>query len=191
MPLEMLCAISEHLNYPSTVALRLSCRFLYKSITQPERFGMTDLLEMELWPCYHPARERPDHLKQAFALIDYFACHICLKIKPALHFSNAMMKGRRGKFSDSALGARGGRFCISCGLATGRYHRGTQLDYGGMTGAGRLHGLVCKGCGKFKQCEYTSPWKICYDCLSRKNRLYKESRISEKSLNSALAWTGL
>src|SRR5437667_362818 len=83
-------------------------------------------------------------------------CSYCLKVRSASRFSNAMMKGRRGKHSSVSWGRdeRLDRFCIDCGVAFGRYIPGTKFEFGGScatgdSGGGR--GIVCYGCRKFKR----------------------------------------
>ncbi|EPS37548.1 hypothetical protein H072_8823 [Dactylellina haptotyla CBS 200.50] len=181
LPVELVFEIAVYLNYPSSVALRLSCRSFYNTVKGPSTYNMTDLLEMELWPFYHPAKERPDNLKCPFELDDFFACNVCLKLIPALNFSNAMMRGKRGKLSNEASNTRATRFCIQCGVRTGRYIRGTQFDYGGI---GIRHGLVCKCCGRFKEFKSTSQLKQCYDCLKFNNLLKEETERNARILRN-------
>ncbi|KAK6525284.1 hypothetical protein TWF694_005429 [Orbilia ellipsospora] len=172
LPNEILRNILDILSYPSILAIKWTCRTLYSQIEPLTVYGMADLLEIELWPVFNAAEYRPEGLKRAFPQYDFFACHICLKIKGAECFSNAMMKGKRGKFASGSSINRVTRFCISCGIDTGRYQPGLQFDYGG---GGRLHGVLCRKCGKFKYFSGTSRLGFCRDCLSRENLLERES----------------
>ncbi|KAF3941945.1 hypothetical protein ABW19_dt0206247 [Dactylella cylindrospora] len=176
LPNEILRSILDILGYASGLAIKWTCRTLYNRTRSLATYKMLDLLEIELWPVFNAAKARPNHLKQAFPRSDFFACHICLKIKGAESFSNAMMKGKRGKFASGSSVNRETRFCISCGIDTGRYQPGLQFDYGG---ADRLHGIVCRGCGKFKCFEDTSRLGLCRDCLSRDKLSERESVLPE------------
>ncbi|KAK6538540.1 hypothetical protein TWF694_010119 [Orbilia ellipsospora] len=166
LPTELILDISQYLNYPSIVALRLSCRHLNITIAQPAKYTMADLLEIEQWPAYHHVKYRDGGTKQPYAEVDYFACYICLKIKQAINFSNAMMRGKKGKLSDVLAPDRHGRFCIPCGISTGSYIRGSSFYYGGY---GVRQGMVCVDCGLFKD----KPWNAnanvrrCEECLAR------------------------
>jgi len=65
---------------------------------------------------------------------DFFACHLCLKISSACNFSNAMMKGKRGKLGTGTVAERARHLCIPCGIAHRIYPRGTYLQFGGGRG---------------------------------------------------------
>ncbi|KAK6502483.1 hypothetical protein TWF506_003065 [Arthrobotrys conoides] len=184
LPNEILMNISNHLSYPSILAMRWACHALYDILRQVEVYEMADLLEIELWPLYNAAKDRPQNLKQAFPTCDFFACHLCLKIKRAEGFSNAMMKGKRGKLASGSFVNRVARFCISCGVSTGRYQPGVQFDYGG---AGLSHGVVCRGCGKFNQFKGISRLGLCYSCLSRNKLIGRESQIDKDASDAVSA----
>ena len=176
LPIELLRIISHDLDYVSTVALKWTCWYLYRAIQVPgsvlnglegtcsRAYSMTDLLRIERWPCYHLFAAQPDDVfKQPTESHDFFACSICLKIRPARRFTNAMMKGRRGKLSPSLDLEGTTRFCIPCGIKTGRYVRGTSFKFGG---SGGFFGCICLTCGVFE--EETSPiGKTCMDCWTR------------------------
>lgn len=180
LPTELIDDVSSYLGYASVLALQLSCRELRAIVKDLQHmkgsqlskslkpYCITDLLEIELWPCYNSAETREGCLKQAMPTLDYFACHICLKIRSAEYFSNAMMKSRRGKLSPvSTRSEKHKRFCIPCGVTTGKYQKGVQLEFGGC---GRGRGIVCFHCGQFDKAggaEYTTKasQRICSTCL--------------------------
>jgi hypothetical protein len=176
LPLELLHRIIMSLDYVSALALQLSCRHLcaivktLKKSSQPQLsdrlnlYHMTDLLEIELWSSYHFAAEQQDNLKQPVPMLDFFACYICLKIKSAEKFSNAMMKGKRGKLSPNAT-EKIHRFCIPCGTATGRYHKGSRFRFGGNPIGIGGEGIICYRCGRFEKLD--DPFltrKVCTLC---------------------------
>lgn len=165
LPVELLLEIQANLSYGSRVALRSTCRELYHKIDDPGRrtngaptrhtnlakatergYGMRDLLEIEMWPEYNSARYRPAESRQPIPGADFFACYLCRKIRCASKFSNAMMKGKRGKLGNGSVAERSGRFCISCGIQVGIYKRGDWLQYGGALGS---CAFVCRNCGSF------------------------------------------
>src|ERR1700761_8929116 len=115
---------------------------------------MTDLLEIELWPCYNSAPYREEYLRQPAAGSDFFACQFCLKIRSAKHFSNAMMKSKRGKLSPVPTNERQRRICITCGVTSNRFSPGTFTQFGGIRGG---YGVLCIGCKKFKELESSFP----------------------------------
>jgi len=175
---ELLEITLSHCDYASSLALSLTCRAAYQKMTtrREQRYSMTDLLQIELWPCYDGAGRAEDCLKQPLVNRDYFACYLCLRIRATTKFSNAMMKAKRGKHclsrNDKQCG-RSTRFCIDCGISSGRYLPGTTFDFGGgrfggldMLGGGR--GVVCRSCKRF---ERTSPLSVgatstCSSCLT-------------------------
>jgi hypothetical protein len=99
---------------------------------------MSDLLEIELWPTYRPTRQ-PQHIRPE----DRFACRVCLRLRSALHFTNAMMKGKRGKEGLLCAVEREKRICIPCGISKNVYPGGTVMEYGGRAGG---KGFICKHC---------------------------------------------
>lgn len=99
---------------------------------------------------------------QPIAQADFFACHICSKIRSAEYFSNAMMKGRRGKLSNVPSKERNSRFCIPCGMRSDRYIPGVYIQYGGMTW-GRWNRLL-----QMPRVQ-TVVVDICFICPRRKN----------------------
>jgi hypothetical protein len=187
LPPELLDNIAKRCNYASTLALRYTCRELYMKITTSrstaeaknatgnKSYSMCDLLEIEKWPCYDFAGGAEDHLKRALATRDFFACSYCLKIRCASKFSNAMMKGKRGKHSpiSSDRHERCSRFCIDCGVAHGRYPPGVHFDFGGAPdGLGGGHGVVCYGCRKFRRIYTGLGYGVrrCQACLAAARR---------------------
>ena len=159
LPLELLHMIFERLNYATRTALGLTCRGLYAKISawliaissskqhaKLRDFTIIDLLEIEQWPFYSTARTQPPELKQPLDRRDFFACSICLRIRSAGKFSNAMMKGKRGKLGSGSFDDKRTRFCILCGVTTARYQRGVYMQFGGALGG---FGKVCRNCGHF------------------------------------------
>lgn len=177
LPPELLVRIISYCDYPSTVALSLTCRILHGRVppSQHRRYDMKDLLEIERWPCYDGAADAEGQLKQAIFTRDYFACHLCLRIRATTKYSNAMMKEKRGKhrLSSSDTSNRGStRFCIDCGIRIGRYIPGTVFSFGGYRSGGLAdtigggYGLVCLKCHHFGRVEWGSTGKplICVPC---------------------------
>ena len=109
-------------------------------------YTIVDLLEIEHWPVYNGAKTQERGMQQPFRGHDFFACSICLRIRSAGKFSNAMMRGKRGKLGSGSLTDRRKRFCIPCGIAQGRYRKGVTMQFGGAFGA---EGKVCNDCGCF------------------------------------------
>ncbi|KAA8623484.1 hypothetical protein TUN199_06131 [Pyrenophora tritici-repentis] len=186
LPPELLAEVKTNLSYGSCVALRLTCRELYHKIDDPNQhtrgthsdaltrassitrnYDMKDLLEIELWPEYNSAYYRPTELKQPIRGLDFFACHICRKIRCTSKFSNAMMKSKRGKLGNGTVAEKAGRFCIPCGIRVGIYKRGDWLQYGGATGS---YGFICHRCGTFQESgfEYLAAnARFCANCRAQ------------------------
>lgn len=147
MPTELLQEIQSSLTYASRQALRLTCRALYfkvNNLGSNASYDIWDPLEIEQWPQYNHAAQRPQYLKQPIAGKDYFAYARCLRIRSAISFTNAMTKGKRGK-AGSVYG-RCDRTCIQCGIARGVYRKSSYLRFGG---ANVGVGTVCRYCGDF------------------------------------------
>lgn len=126
---------------------------------------MADLLEIEKWACYDSASSRPEGKQQPIDRLDFFACRYCLTIRPAGYFSNAMMKGKRGKHGLGTLEEKSERFCIPCGVEREIYVPGTYIQFGG---AGFKEGFVCRRCTCFNTARYCSEKqvksRICRNC---------------------------
>ena len=60
LPEEVLLLVSSRCDYATALALSLTCTDLHHPITQS--YGMTDLLQIERWPCYDFAGQAEDHL---------------------------------------------------------------------------------------------------------------------------------
>jgi hypothetical protein len=118
-PSELIHEISNYMSYGSRLALQLSCRELFAKTDRPDRptkgYSMADLLEIEQWPEYNGAKIMPPELKQPVGQRDFFACHLCLKIRSADRFANAMMKGKRGKLGQGTVVERSKRFVYRAG----------------------------------------------------------------------------
>lgn len=91
--------------------------------------------EIEQWPECNGAKSMPLECRQPVGQLHFFACHLCLKIRSADIFANAMMKGKRGKLDQGTVAEMSTRFCLPCGVKYGKYQVGTYLQYGGP-----LHG---------------------------------------------------
>ncbi|KAF2738336.1 hypothetical protein EJ04DRAFT_520548 [Polyplosphaeria fusca] len=142
MPTELVLEVQSLLPYASRMALRFTCRALYTKTHDPNlssNYDISDLFNIETWPRYDRAAQRPHGQRQATAGKDFFACAGCLRIRSAKHFSNAMMKGIRAK--RSANDNKQGRICIDCGVQKGVYTKGHSFMFGGanipgVTGSG-------------------------------------------------------
>ncbi|EXJ73855.1 uncharacterized protein A1O5_03617, partial [Cladophialophora psammophila CBS 110553] len=181
LPPEVLLRISSYCDYAAALALSLTCKDL--RVFRPHGYGMIDLLQIERWPCYDPAGQAEDHVRQPLAGRDYFACSLCLHIRSAMEFSNAMMKGKRGKHSQAIcddFGARLKRFCIECGIEHGKYQSGTVMQFGGAPlsdldreiGGGQ--GLVCRRCRSFSRFPYYGEVGMAKLCVSCSRQLRKQ-----------------
>lgn len=168
LPADILLCIQDYLSYASRVALRCSCPELRAKVKDPNEttgkessatarssqpsalpYTMEDLLEIELWPEYNGAPSREDgSLNQPIRGHDLFACHLCLKIRCASYFSNAMMRSKRGKIGLGTTADKVGRFCAPCGAKYGKYIRGVSFMMGGYDGG---YGLVCQKCGLYER----------------------------------------
>jgi hypothetical protein len=131
---------------------------------------MADLLEIEQWPEYNAAKFKPLQSRQPVSQLDFFACHLCLKIRSADRFCNAMMKGKRGKLGKGTVEERSKRFCISCGITHGIYQRGIYVRWGGASGQ---RGFVCWWCGRFEsrhcsEVHLAKPERKCAVCSHKK-----------------------
>lgn len=128
LPKELLDKIASVAGLFATISLRESCRSLYH-VVEPSKLaklplGMKELLLLEL----------------SEEASDLFACGSCLKLRHANHFTTASITGTRGNR------ARPKRFCIDCGIITGRI-KPTRLAYFGLRRAGC--GRVCTNCFGF------------------------------------------
>jgi hypothetical protein len=190
LPPELLNQVLEKSDYASSLALRYTSKRLYLQTSSTATlcstaaqhsntsYNMSDLLQVEKWPCYDLAGQGDGCSRQPLATRDFFACSLCLKIRCASKFSNAMMKGKRGKHSAAASvdkDERQKRFCIDCGVGYGKYVPGVRFDFGGAYTEHELgggQGLVCWECRQFKRVsgELTYHERTCRACLVAKRR---------------------
>ena len=147
------------------------------SLTQP-KYTMVNLLQIELWPKFNNIG-LPGHQGsglQPCAMSDWFACYICLELRSASHFTNAMMKSKRGKLLPVLSTERCKRFCIDCGIRMGHYGPGMEMEFGGarmLFDRSYGRGVVCCMCRSFKPVlsEMQSKLKTCRECLSEVGEL--------------------
>jgi hypothetical protein len=152
LPTELVGEIQCLLPYAPRLALRLTCRALYTKTDDSRlipRYGISDLLQIETWPPYNDAAQRPQNEQQPIAGKDFFSCTHCLRIRSAIYFSNAMMTGKRGKAAAAEDKCK--RICISCGIMQGKYRKNDVFRYGGAPVPGEMNGagIVCQYCGEF------------------------------------------
>ena len=165
LPQEMLLYLAKFLTYASTFALRYSCRTFYNIIKPSENLTMADLLDIEKWPWYSAGNYRFRH---TLATLDFFACSLCLRLRSPKEFSNAMMRGAKGKNSPNSSVSAIERFCIPCGIKTNKYPRGTKMHYGGPSVCGgHGYGVVCRECGQLKP--EVNEWR-CQTCQNEQDR---------------------
>lgn len=202
LPTKLLLQITSYLRYPFHVALYMTCRLLHSTLPSPNTrpsppnpglyrqhftntrmYDILDLLHIEVWPCYNRVPQQPGPG-------DFFACSYCLKIRPAVLFSNGMMKGQYAKFRSMNVPLVDSyqdivtlkiifkleRFCIPCGIKAGRYAPGTYIYFGGsMPG----WGIVCSGCKTFLRVGWGSMYSgidcdICCPNWEQRDRLAKD-----------------
>ncbi|EGD96284.1 hypothetical protein TESG_03737 [Trichophyton tonsurans CBS 112818] len=164
IPVELLDEITGYLSYSSWFALSLTCRTLHTWIDNPyctskkrgkplsERLSQSrcpmikprDLFEIEMWPGYL----RQANIQMAHAH-GYFACGECVTLRRARHFTNAMMKGKRGKTGSGTIEQRSKRVCIQCCLRLGRFSPGTTFYFGGAEVRG--YGIFCSRCLRYEE----------------------------------------
>lgn len=174
LPIELLTLILSHCGYADTMAFLMTCKTFNLS-PKPTSYNMDDLLRIERWPCYDPAGRNKPNIRQPIAGSDFFACGFCLRLRSAEHFSNHMMRGKRGKHSGGANANIKKRTCIKCAIREGKYKPGYIFEFGGAKAAlldpnsraGR--GLVCRKCRGFGKLG-GSEGRICATCIARHSR---------------------
>lgn len=157
IPVELLHEIVSYLPHSSRLALYLSCKELNAKLQGQNclarssgrfssNYTMTDLLEIEQWAPYYGANERKAYYEERIDGLDSFACHICMRIRHASEFASSMVKNKLGKRGIQNLYEKRLRYCISCGLGSGRYPRfaGTTFKV-----VGGQYGFSCRTCGRF------------------------------------------
>lgn len=112
LPLELQIAIADILPVPDLLHLRLTCAYLYDSLSPPTHRQLLDA-EATDWARHH----------------NVFTCRYCLRLRPAVQFADRMLQHRRSRAARDCHK----RFCIDCGLMpreggrTARYGPGAQL----------------------------------------------------------------
>lgn len=178
LPPEVILAILSCCDYATAAGLTMTCTSLNRYPRQ-SWYAMEDLLQIERWPCYDSVVTAKGYIKQPMWERGYYACSYCLRLRSAVHFSNAMMGGRRGKHpavippDDTG---RLSRVCIECGINHGRYRPGDILDFGGVLisvhdeGVGGGQGVVCRVCRSFSRILSDTQWlrRSCTSCAMEK-----------------------
>jgi len=175
LPPEALLEVIRPLDNASKAALTLTNHRFHQFIMNTKHMmltyplNMTDLLWIERWPVYdrvgHSSIE--GELKQPISGTDYFACCRCRKIRDAIPFTNAMMRGKRGKHGFRLDAEK--RACIDCLIHLGSFTQvGVVIQFGGAILGGGGIGIFCGGCHAFKQvgAAYRSK-DHCDDCRTR------------------------
>lgn len=175
LPPEALLEVIRPLDNASKAALTLTNHRFHQFIMNTKHMmltyplNMTDLFWIERWPVYdrvgHSSIE--GELKQPISGTDYFACCRCRKIRDAIHFTNAMMRGKRGKHGFKLDAEK--RACIDCLIHQGSFTQvGVVIRFGGAILGGGGIGIFCGGCHAFKQvgAAYRSK-DHCDDCRTR------------------------
>ncbi|KAJ5994715.1 hypothetical protein N7481_001692 [Penicillium waksmanii] len=112
LPLELQIAIADILPIPDLLHLRLTCAYLYDSLSPLTHRQLLDA-EATDWARHH----------------NVFTCRYCLRLRPAVQFADRMLQHRRSRAGRDCHK----RFCIDCGLMpreggrTARYGPGAQL----------------------------------------------------------------
>jgi hypothetical protein len=147
LPEELYLAIIDHLPIPSIIALSQTNR-LFNRVANPTSESKSPLLNAFLIEAQHFSRWRGDG----------FACFVCDRILPRRRFSNDHTKDERGR--DGPTSRQTERFCVQCGLKTGRLEKGSEV----WRGTTRL--VVCGCCGLLKGvgsgCGISN--EVCGDC---------------------------
>lgn len=200
IPVEVLDEITGYLSYSSRFALSLTCRALHTWIDNPyctskkrdkllsERLSQSrcpvikpkDLFEIEMWPAYM----KQDNLQMAHG---HFACGECVRLRRARHFTNAMMKGKRGKIGSGTIEQRSKRVCIQCCLRLGRFSPGTTFYFGGAEVHG--FGIICARCRRYEGYEdyHWNRSDTCGGCLLMYEMPVRHYSVYEKSVEDYLA----
>lgn len=138
-------------------------------------------MQIELWPKFNGIGQpgRHGHDLQPCAAFDWFACHSCLKLRSAYHFTNAMMRGKRGKLSPTFSTETCKRVCIDCGIRTGQYLPGVEVEFGGSRNR-NPYGIVCRVCRSFMPVlsKMQSKMKICKECLGDEGVLHAKTAMN-------------
>ncbi|KAL4907112.1 hypothetical protein BDW74DRAFT_175898 [Aspergillus multicolor] len=127
LPPELHLHIRAHLSFPSTILLRLTCRYFYALL---DPLTHVQLLDAE---------------NSDFAVSkNLYACRYCLRLRDGEEFAVRMLSSGRGRRGADA----GKRFCVECGVkprggGEARYGRGAMFVI-----KGELR-IVCIVCGKF------------------------------------------
>jgi hypothetical protein len=112
LPVEILLAILEPLDYPTAIKASAVCRVFRDMIQLKTRFTKDDKLAYML----HVEHSFPRYLHP-----EHFACSKCLRLFPEAFFGYSQVTSSRGKHRQHA----NRRFCLRCGIT--RFHyRPTQ-----------------------------------------------------------------
>jgi hypothetical protein len=144
LPEELYLAIIDHLPMPSIIALSQTNR-LFNRVANLT----SDLKRPQLNAFLISAQASPRWRG------DGFACFVCTKVLPRRRFSDDHTKDERGR--DGAEQTE--RFCVPCGLKTGRLEKGSEV----WRGTTRM--VVCWGCGVMKgRGQAGGISEVCRDC---------------------------
>ena len=149
---EVCLAVVEHLDMSSFLALSLTSHHFHKLTNLKEEFRRPLLREFTF-----RAQTLPQWQKDRK---DGFACSICLKLLPRIEFTDTQTKGPRGRNGGDQIN----RFCIPCGVKSGRFSPGSIVKQGD-----RLR-VVCWQCKDVKGGRFCSICFICTDCVRRHSR---------------------
>ena len=130
LPEELYLSLLAHLPIPSTLALSQTSKTLNRIANPTASLNLRPKLHDFLISAQAFPRWRGDGL----------ACFVCLKILPRRRFLDGHTRGEWGREGERERE----RFCVLCGVRTGRLERGSEV-WRGMSLC-----FVCWGCGALK-----------------------------------------
>lgn len=144
LPEEVYLLILDHLPIPSILALSQTSKSFNRIVNptcDPKRRLLLDefLVEAQNFPRWRG---------------DGFACFVCVGIFPRRRFVDELTKDEYGRGG----GRQKGRFCVLCGLKTGRLEKGRKV----WRGTSLL--VVCWRCGLLNEGWQGGVCKVCRDC---------------------------
>ncbi|KAK5704950.1 hypothetical protein LTR97_002061 [Elasticomyces elasticus] len=165
LPPELQLRIFEYTGYGDVFTLKQVNKHFH-GLVKPEKWPAEDkakfVKKVQLFPQHNRIHMKITHTMENEMVFDSngFACYSCYRVRPQDHFSLSQCIAKNSKHSKQDLYSETGcgRFCVSCGLESGKYRVGTLIgvvSYMGITKACPPYACesalqtFCAGCRSF------------------------------------------
>lgn len=164
LPEELCIAVVEQCDMPSIIAFSQTSHHFHRLANPKDDCRRAQMQEFLVKAQTFPRWQE-----------DGFACFSCFKILPRNEFTAKQTKSPRGRNGVD----QSQRFCIPCGVSTGRFRPGNIVKQGGSLR------ILCCQCKQLKGGRFCGICLLCTDCV-RRHRYPCEERYGHNIIGDKL-----